>query len=274
MFNHTLGLNSQIAAIYRKLGDFESSEEKLCDLIWQAEGLGDTYRDQVAYFKHELAHLYSDEKWRLAKVPLGGAVPPRYRVEKILLEAIHDFAVIFNEGPHYLCSLEQLRRYYEMTGEVHKLSALITEKIEPILSAIRPTDRSRIEKYLELMQGAISSFWRLREYEKADLWLYWRQQQIENLDTKGDYSLEALSNLIMHAKTYLDRSMPHFAEPLLEKTQQIASQILPSDHSIHKTIAETINNKAWAYGTCNCCLVNSPGPILRALSISFSFSGC
>lgn len=79
---------------------------------------------------------------------------------------------------------------------------------------------------------------------------------------------------MFHAKCYLDRSMPQFAEPLLEKAQQIARRILPSGHAVHKTIAETIINKAWTYGTCNYCLVNSPEPSFQAYLPPSMFSTC
>ncbi|EUC46281.1 hypothetical protein COCMIDRAFT_4662 [Bipolaris oryzae ATCC 44560] len=258
MFNLTFELNLKILCAYHHLGDLESAEEELCDLIPQAEGLGDAYQTQSAYFKHQLAHIYNSHEWHPEEASLCNAAPPRKRIEKMLLEAIYDYAVTFDEGPYYLCSLEQLRTYYETTGEVHKLNCLITEKIEPILSAIRPASDLCVEKYLELMEGTIYSLLRLREYEKADSWLHWRQQQIENLDLKGTYSVEALCNLMMHAKTYLDRSMPQSAEPLLEKAQRIAEQILPPGHAIHTTIAETIARKAWLRRTCCQCLVNSP----------------
>ncbi|KAH7552013.1 hypothetical protein BM1_08875 [Bipolaris maydis] len=259
MFNLTLGLKCQIVDACRELGDFESAEEELCDLIRQSEGLGGTYRDQIAYFKHQLAHLYTDKKWQAGRHPLGSADPPRHRVEKLLLEAVHDYALTFNEGPFHLCTLEQLRRYYETTGELHKLSTLVREKIEPILSTIRSTEDDCAKVHDELTVGVISSLSWLCEYEKADWWLQWRQQQIENASSDGYYSLKALSNLMMHARSYLDRSLPQFAEPLLEKAQRIARKILPPDHDVHKTIAETIANKAWMYRTCNRCLVNPPG---------------
>ncbi|XP_014556251.1 hypothetical protein COCVIDRAFT_26965 [Bipolaris victoriae FI3] len=126
MFNLTVDLNLQISYGYQKLGDFESAEKELRDLIRQAEALGDAYRNQIAYFKHQLANLYNNDEWHREKVPLGSAAPPRQRVEKILPEAIHDYAGTFSECPYFLCSLEQLRTYYETTGEVHKLSPWFT----------------------------------------------------------------------------------------------------------------------------------------------------
>ena len=262
IFNLTVDLSIRISYAHQNSGDFEAAEKEVCDLIRQAEGLGDAYREKVAYYKHLLAHLYINEDRQRKRHLWSGAAAPRQRVEKILLEAIHDFAVTFSEGTAYLCSLEQLRMYYEITGEVHKLSALIAEKIEPSLSVIRPTDDPRIELYLGLMKGTVYSLWRLREYEKADWWMCQRQQQIENLNMNGDWSFEALYNLMEHAKNYLDRGMTQLAEPMLEKAQRIARQILPPDHSVHKTIAESIANKSWTYRTCKCSLSNLPDPRL------------
>jgi hypothetical protein len=220
--------------------------------------LGDAYRNQTAGLKHRLAHLYSDEVWTLGTVPFGVAAAPRQRIENTLLEAINDFEATFSETSHYLCSLEQLRVYYETTGDVSKLDALITKKIEPAFGALRPTGSNR-EKYIELMQGAILSFSRLRRFEKAEMLLEWRQQQIESSDEMGYFSFEALSNVTLHAKWYLDRNMPQSAEPLLEKAQQIAMQVLSPGHTFHMVLAQTIAGKAWMYETCQCCLINPPG---------------
>lgn len=258
IFNLTTEFTSNIVDVYQELYDFESAVSELCDLIQQAEALGDAYQNQTAGLRHRLAHLYNDEVWSLGTVPFGVAAAPRQRIENTLLQAINDFEATFSETPHYLCSLEQLRAYYETTGEVSKLDALITKRIEPAFVALRPTGPNR-ENYIGLMQGAILSLSRLGKFEKAEMLLNWRQQQIESSDKMGFFSFEALSNVTLHAKWHFDRNMPQSAEPLLEKAQQIAMQVLPPDHTFHKVLAQTIADKVWMYEACHCCLVNPPG---------------
>ncbi|KAL1795967.1 hypothetical protein ACET3X_006191 [Alternaria dauci] len=260
IFNLTIEFTLKIVDVRQKLCDFEGAVSELCDLIQESEALGDAYRNQTAALKHRLAHLYNDEVWSLGlkTLPFGVAAAPRQRVENNLLEAINDYEATFSEDPHYLCSLEQLRVYYENAGEVFKLDALIKEKIEPAFVALRPTGQIR-DKYIKLMQGAIVSLSRLREFERAEMLLKWRQQQIEGSDKMGYFSFEALSNVMLHAKCYLDRKMPESAEPLLEKAQQIAMRVLPLGHTFHEVLAQTIAGKAWLYETCHCCLVNPPG---------------
>jgi hypothetical protein len=256
-FISTNSITDEIIQLYMEVEDLEAAEVERRQQISEAEALGDTYRQQAATYKHLLVHLYNDKNWGQNST-LGQApdVVPKQRVEQILLEATDTYRATFMEGAEYLYSLDDLRAHYETTGQLDKLKALL-KNIEPILSISQPADIDTIRCSLALMKGVALSFSRFCEYDLAEWWLVYRQQQIEGSEDLGPTSHEALSNNLQLAKLFMDQKNSQAAQPYLTKAQQIATDLLPSGHELHRRIPKIMASGVWVRGNCcNNCLVN------------------
>ena len=252
---YTKDISSSIIDVLTDQDDFEAAEAESLNLISQAEQLGDTYRGEVARFKHDLAHLYTNDEWVARAEQLGLPSPPRQSLEKLLLDLTRrDVLSLEREGTH-ICCWDLLRNFYHSTGQREKLTALLP-RIGDFLAALAPGTGESFGKLLRLRKGVASSYSTLRKYDEAEWWLLYAHGEVDASRENGPHSFEALSILMQLGKLYLQQNKVEEAEGVFKKAESLGKSLLPPSHVFHDHIRFAITHGRLEPSCCSTCLVN------------------
>lgn len=257
--NYTRSVSDSIIDIHIAQDDFLAAEEEISLAIERTKAAGGEHERTILVLRHQLAHLYNKDKWNDLAAEGKIPYPKRNGVESFLLEEISSF----NERKHlgisfgmYLCSLEQLRIFYERTFQHDKLPALLT-RIENFLTtselALAPAQSNKI---LDSMKGVALSYQTLSKYENAEWWLLYRQQQISTVLSVGSTPIEAVENQMHLAQLYSSQQRFDEKRQALQQAQLLACDALPADHEFHEYVESLLGDTRTEKVMCDCCLIN------------------
>lgn len=257
--NYTRSVSDNIINIHIVQNHFLAAEEEIRSAIDRTKAAGSLHEFTILYLGHVLAHLYNDETWNSLAAKGKMPYPTRNGVEPLLLEGIsylskrQDHARSFRL---YLCSLEQLRIFYERTFQHDKLPSLLTQ-IENSLTTSEPAlSPAESDQSLRSVKGVALSYQTLHKYENAEWWLLYRQQQISIAPSFGSTSFEAVENQMQLARLYAFQQRFDEKRQALKQAQLLARDALPANHEFHEYVDSLLGGARTEEVMCQCCFVN------------------
>lgn len=258
--NYTRAVTGHIVSILRDQKNFLAAEGEIKMAIERTEAAGVLHEDIILDLRHDLAHLYNNDTWHHLAQQGRLPYPTRNRVEPLLLEGISSFGKRKDHATfyrQYLCSLEQLRIFYERTFQHEKLPELLAQ-IENYLTTPKFTlSEAESTQSLGSMKGVALSYDTLKEYGQAEWWLLRRQEQINMAPSLGPTSFEAVTNQMQLAELYEHQQKFDERRLALGQAQLLARDALPEDHEFHAYVANLLNGIRTADTRCPTCLVNT-----------------
>lgn len=256
--NYTRSVSASIIDIHIAQDDFLAAEEEIRLAIDRTKAAGGVHELTILRLRHQLAHLYNKDRWNY--LAAEGKIPyQRNDVESFLLEEISSFSERKHLGisfAMYLCSLEQLRIFYERTFQHDKLPALLTQIENSLTTSDLALYAVQSDEILQSMKGVALSYQTLHKNENAEWWLLYRQQQISKVPSVGSTSFEAVENQMQLAQLYSSQQRFDEKRQALKQAQLLARDALPADHEFHEYVESLLGDTRTDKVMCECCLVN------------------
>lgn len=258
--SYTQRVTRDIVEILINQRDFLAAEGEIKMGMQRAKAAGDLHESTLHLFQHELAHLYNNETWHCLAAEGKLPHPTLNGVEAILLDdlsltaKLKGLVTCFTNIP---CSLEQLRLFYERTLQHEKLPALLTQIEDYITESMGKFTVSEAEfkHTLNNIRGVAFSYKTLKNYERAEMWLLRRREQINMAPAMGPTSSAALTNQMLLVEIYYEQQMLNEEREALKQAQLLAHELLPVDHDFHTYVADILRGVRIRGKRCVNCLI-------------------
>lgn len=272
--NYTRVVTDKIVDILSERNDFLAAEEEIKMAIERTKAAGVLHEDVIFLLRHDLAHLYNSKMWHLLAQNGKLPYPTLNGVEPLLLEGVSSLGKRRDDVTYYrlyLCSLEQLRVFYERTFQHGKLPEVLAQ-IENYLTmsnfTLFGTDSgTEFSQSLISMKGIAHSYRTLKKYEAAEWWLLRRQEQINMAPALGYTSFEAVTTQMQLSELYYHQQKFDEERQALRHAQLLARDALPEDHEFHTYVANLLSGVRTGARRCETCFINMAEKLVREFEL-------